>query len=120
MLTRPVLVYDGLCGFCRGWVDRLERWGLEGVDLIPSQRRSERTDLPDISDARVDQEMVLVLPDQRVLGGGAAMSEVWRRVPRLRLIGLLLMLPGISTLRDIVYRWVAARRKRESCELPAR
>jgi len=120
MLTRPVLVYDGQCGYCRGWVSRLERWGLAGIDFVPSQRRTERADLPSLTDAQVDQEMVVVLPDRRVLGGGAALSEVWGRVPRLRLIARLLALPGISVLRDFGYRWVAGRRKRDSCELPAR
>jgi predicted DCC family thiol-disulfide oxidoreductase YuxK len=120
MLTRPVLVYDGQCGFCRDWVSRLERWGLRGMDLLPSQRRQERGDLPSLSDDQVDREMVVVLPDRRVLGGGAAMGEVWGRVPRLRLIAMLLSLPGISVLRDAGYRWVAARRKRDGCEVPAR
>lgn len=120
MLTRPVLVYDGLCGFCRAWVSRLERWGLDGMDLLPSQRRNERSDLPELSDDQVDQEMVVVLPDHRVLGGGAALGEVWGRVPRLRLIATVLALPGISALRDVAYRWVAARRKRDGCEVPAR
>lgn len=118
MLSRPVLVYDGFCGFCRRWVERLERWGLTGVELIPSQRRGERSDLPAISDAQVDREMILVLPDGRVLGGGQAMSALWRRVPRLKLIAWLLALPGISLLRDLGYRWVAARRRREACALP--
>jgi predicted DCC family thiol-disulfide oxidoreductase YuxK len=117
MLTRPVLVYDGLCGFCRRWVERLERWGLKGMDLLPAQRRNERADLPYISDAQVDQEMVVVLQDRRVLGGGEAMTEVWGRVPRLRVLALLLGLPGVSMLRDAGYRWVAARRKRDSCDL---
>lgn len=120
MLTRPVLVYDGQCGFCLDWVGRLERWGLRGMDLLPSQRRKERTDLPLLSDEQVDREMVVVLPDLRVLGGGAALREVWGRVPRLRFIAIVLSLPGISALRDIGYRWVAARRKRGTCEAPAR
>jgi predicted DCC family thiol-disulfide oxidoreductase YuxK len=120
MLTRPVLVYDGQCGFCRDWVSRLERWGLRGMDLLPSQDRNQRTDLPFLSDDQVDREMVVVLPDQRVLGGGAAMREVWWRVPRLRFIAMLLSLPGLTALRDIGYRWVAARRKRDTCAMPAR
>ena len=120
MLTRPVLVYDGACGFCRNWVTRLERWGLRGMDLVPSQRRNERRDLPVLSDDQVDREMVVVLPDNRVLGGGAAMGEVWSRVPRLRFVARLLSLPGISALRDAGYRWVAARRKHDRCEVPAR
>ncbi len=120
MLTRPVLVYDGFCGFCRRWVDRLERWGLRGVDLVPSQHRQERSDLPVISDDQVDREMVMVLPDGRVLGGGDAMSALWRLVPRLRVVAWLLGLPGISRLRDLGYRWVAARRRRGACALPSR
>jgi predicted DCC family thiol-disulfide oxidoreductase YuxK len=90
------------------------------MDLLPSQRRQERGDLPFLSDDQVDREMVVVLPDRRVLGGGAAMGEVWGRVPRLRLIAMLLSLPGVSVLRDAGYRWVAARRKRDACEVPAR
>ena len=31
MLSRPVLLYDGSCGFCRRWVRRLRRWDRRGV-----------------------------------------------------------------------------------------
>lgn len=120
MLTRPVLVYDGLCGFCRGWVARLTRWGLTGVDLIPAEERHARVDLPAISDAQVDREMVLVLPDGRILGGGDALPDLYSRVPRLRPIAGLLRLPGVRTIRNAVYRWMAARRTRDACEIPSR
>ncbi|MGH7561643.1 MAG: thiol-disulfide oxidoreductase DCC family protein [Gemmatimonadales bacterium] len=120
MLTRPVLVYDGQCGFCRGWVVRLRRWGLRDVDLLPASDRHDKPGIPPLREEQVDREMVLVLTDGKVLGGGDALPELWGRVPRLRPIAWLLRLPGVRTLRNRIYARVASRRTRDACEVPAR
>jgi DCC1-like thiol-disulfide oxidoreductase len=51
MLTRPVLLYDGTCGFCRKWIDRLRRWDRVGrIDYVAYQQRAAVAGLPPITD----------------------------------------------------------------------
>ncbi len=116
MLTRPVLLYDGNCGFCIRWVDRIRHWDRHRrIQLVASQRRSEMPGLPDIADAALDREMHLVLPDLTVVSGGRAIREVVEFLPGGRALGLLLRVPGMPRVLDRGYAWVAARRHRLGC-----
>lgn len=116
MLSRPVLLFDGRCGFCRRWVARLRAWDRRGrIETLDGALRRERPELPPISDAAMDRAMQLVLPDGRVVGGGEALREVLRYLPGGPPLRLLLSLPGIRSVVDAGYAWVAARRHRSAC-----
>lgn len=116
MLTRPVLLYDGDCAFCREWVGRIRRWDHRAsIELLPARDRSTRSDLPPLDDADLDRAMHLVLPDGRVLAGGAAIPEVLRRLRGGALLRLPFLLPGIPLLTGWCYRRIAERRHRFGC-----
>ncbi len=115
-MERPVLLYDGGCGFCRDWVARLARLDRAGrIDALPAERRHDRPSLPSIPDEALDRAMHLVLPDGRVLAGARALPEILRRLPRWRLAAPLFGVPGVGWLADRVYAWVVARRHRFGC-----
>ena len=116
MLTRPVLLYDGNCGFCIRWVDRIRHWDRHRrIQLVASQRRHEVPGLPDISEAALDRAMHLVLPDLTVVSGGSAVRAVVEYLPGGHGLALLLRVPGMPKLLDRGYAWVAARRHRFGC-----
>jgi predicted DCC family thiol-disulfide oxidoreductase YuxK len=116
VLTRPVVLYDGECAFCRRWIDRLRRWDRAGrIDALPSAERHELTAMPPIDDTALDRAMHLVTPGGRVYAGGRAVAEVARYLPMGAVLHPLLRLPGISHLLDAGYRFVAARRHRPGC-----
>lgn len=116
MLTRPVVLYDGDCTFCRRWIERLRRWDRAGrIDTLPSSERHELAGIPPIDDASLDRAMHLVGPDGSVYAGGRAVAEVARYLPMGHLVYGVLRLPGISGLLDAGYRAVAARRHRAGC-----
>lgn len=116
MLSRPVLLFDGRCAFCRRWVARLRAWDRAGrIETLDGALRQSRPDLPPISDVAMDRAMQLVLPDGRVVGGGAALREAMRFLPGGAPLRLVLSLPGIRTGVDAGYAWVAARRHRVGC-----
>jgi predicted DCC family thiol-disulfide oxidoreductase YuxK len=120
VLNRPVLLYDGECGLCRRWVERLGRWDRAGaIDRVPFQRRAERPELPRIADAALERAMHLVLPGGEVLPGSHALPVLLGVVPGGRLLRALLRLPGAGLLADRAYRWVAARRHRLGCSSAA-
>lgn len=116
MLTRPVLLYDGDCAFCRKWVTRIRRRDPRAsIELLPSRDRRTRPDLPPLADADLERAMHLVLPDGRVLAGGAAIPEIVRRLRGGALLRLPFLVPGVPRLTGWLYRRIAERRHRLGC-----
>jgi predicted DCC family thiol-disulfide oxidoreductase YuxK len=109
-VTRPTLIYDGECGFCRTWVDRVRRWDREQrLVLLPLQ---ERTRVPafGIPLPALAAAMHLVLPDGRVLTGADAAPELLRLLPGKRWLAPLFAIPGVLPVARRVYAWIARRR----------
>jgi predicted DCC family thiol-disulfide oxidoreductase YuxK len=116
VLTRPVLLYDGDCGFCLTWVGRLTRWDMRhAIDYVPSRDRGKVSGLPAISDERLDRAMHLVLPNGEVHAGAQALPHILPLLPGGRLLAPLLKLPGAQSLADQLYAWIASRRHRLGC-----
>ena len=116
MLSRPVLLYDGNCGFCRRWVRRLQRWDRgAAIDYVAAADRGAVAGLPPLSDAALDRAMHLVTRDGQVCAGARALTPLLPILPGGRLLVPLMSLPGVQLLADRVYAWVAARRHRFGC-----
>lgn len=105
----PTLIFDGSCGFCRRWVDRVRRWDRRGaVQYLPMQ--DERA--PQVSGRPRDalqQAAHFVRGDGAVFAGAAAARELFRVLPGGKAAAALLGLPGVAPLAARVYRWVARR-----------
>jgi predicted DCC family thiol-disulfide oxidoreductase YuxK len=116
VLSRPVLLYDGDCGFCRRWVRRLQRWDRRRViDYVAAADRGAVAGLPPLSDAALEGAMHLVTRDGRVYAGARALPSLLPLLPGGRPLALLMRVPGVQPLADRVYAWVAARRHRFGC-----
>lgn len=116
MLSGPVLLFDGGCGFCRTWVNRLARWDRRGrIRLVPSQSRTSVEGLPHIDDAALDQAMHFVTPDGRVYRGARALPAMLRYLRGGALLRPLLFLPGVLPAADRIYDRIAANRHRLGC-----
>ncbi|HYG22365.1 MAG TPA: DCC1-like thiol-disulfide oxidoreductase family protein [Verrucomicrobiae bacterium] len=70
--SRPVLIYDGECGFCRRWIQRWRRATGAGVDYLPSQGREVAERFPEIPAAQFDEAVHLVSIDGSVSRGAEA------------------------------------------------
>lgn len=108
-MKRPVLIYDGDCGFCRRWVRRWER-ALEGrVDALSSREAGPR--FPSLPRAALSQALHLVEPDGRVSRGAEAVFRALSYAPGR---GLALRLyersPAFARASESVYAFLAARR----------
>ena len=113
MLTRPVLLYDGTCGFCVRWIDRLRRWDRSSrIEYVPYQRRGAVARLPSISDDALDHAVHLVAPDGRVSAGARVLPPLLDHLPAGRLLKPFVRIPGVLWLGSRAYGWVAARRHR--------
>lgn len=113
--ARYALLYDGECGFCRTWVERVRRRDREGrIEPIPFQRVDSKR--YGIRRADLEEAMHLVAPDGRVWRGAAAAREVLRLLPGWRWASYALRIPGALAIAERVYRWIARRRHAIPCE----
>ena len=119
--VRPALLYDADCGFCTrsaGLASRLsldvEVAALQSVDLTALG----------VSPRRARAEIPFVGSDGSVRYGHAAIAAALRTGPLpLRLVGALLVFPGVGAVGRLVYRWVSRHRHQlpggtSACVLP--
>jgi predicted DCC family thiol-disulfide oxidoreductase YuxK len=123
LLSRPVLLFDGQCGFCRQWVARLRRWDRRGViQTLAGAERDTLPGLPPISDQSLDRAMQFVTPDGRVYPGARALPVLLPYLPGGRILAPAFRVPGVQAVADRLYAWISARRHRfgcgERCALP--
>ncbi len=123
------VLYDGQCPLCLKSVGVLKR--LDWFHRLTYVNARERARLP-LSDAPLDpdrllQEMHVLTPDgRRLYHGFAALRWMAWRLPLLWPIAPLLYIPGVPSLGQRLYLWVARNRFRlvpchgGVCTLPPR
>jgi len=110
--AKPLLVYDGDCGFCRTWVARWRRLLGPHVDYEELQTAGAR--FPIIPRSRFRRSVQLILPDGEVFEGAEAVFRTLALAPghpRQRLwLALYQNVPGARPVFEQGYRWVAEHR----------
>jgi predicted DCC family thiol-disulfide oxidoreductase YuxK len=107
--TKPTLVYDGACGFCRLWVERWRRLTGDRVSYVAYQEAAGA--FPGIPPERFAEAVHLVEPDGRVTRGAEAVFRTLAVAPgRGWLLGLYRRCPGFAPAAEAGYRFVAAHR----------
>lgn len=107
---RGEVYYDAECAFCtRG----ATRWGgifeKRGFRWQPLQTPGTPAHTG-ASEAELRAEMKLRFVDGRVIGGATAWAVLFRTVWYLWPLGMAMDLPGVKTLSETVYRWIAHNR----------
>lgn len=107
--SRPVLVFDGKCGFCRIWI-AYWKWITGGrIDYAPSQQVRDR--YRQIPPDDFSKSVQLVQPDGTVLRGARAVFETFNYSPGHRwLLWLYSHIPLIAAITEWGYKLVAAHR----------
>ena len=111
-VERPLLIFDGHCGFCRRTVARMQEITGERVDYAPSQEVG--ADFPSILPEEFGREVKLVETDGRVYGGAEAVCRLifdggrspWSGVP----LWAYRKVPGVRRIGDTGYHFVATHR----------
>ncbi|CAL9347404.1 hypothetical protein SUDANB176_00401 [Streptomyces sp. enrichment culture] len=122
MRIRPVLVFDGDCGFCTGSVRFIERVVRPRCEAVPWQQ----ADLAalGVTRERARHEALWVTPPGRVYGGAQAVAKLLLSAGGAwTLAGALLALPPMRWAAHAVYRLVANNRRHlpggpAGCALP--
>jgi predicted DCC family thiol-disulfide oxidoreductase YuxK len=106
---RPVLVFDGDCGFCRWWIARWRRATAGKVEYAPYQEAAAR--FPEIPLEAFRRSVQLVEPDGRVTSGAEAVFRALAAAPgRGGPLWIYRQAPGAASAAEAFYRLVAANR----------
>jgi predicted DCC family thiol-disulfide oxidoreductase YuxK len=103
---RPVLVYDGACGFCTRSVEA----AISRLDAVVDYEPYQTTDLGalGISEAEASHSLQWVARNGRIGQGSAAVARLLMASGGLFApLGRLLLVPPVSWLAELVYRAVA-------------
>jgi len=112
---RPVLIFDGECGFCRFWATRWQGATGEAIEYRASQEVAG--EYPSIPAGAFEEAVQWVeapedeTGEPRVKSGADAVWEVLRRAGfAWRLLAWLMTLPGVMPQARRAYRFVAGHR----------
>ena len=103
--SKPLLVYDNDCDFCRYWIAQWQHITGDRVDYAPFQEVA--AEFPDIPLSAFENSVQLILQNGTVLSGAAA---VLRALNNGFFLWCYNRLPGFAGVSEGVYRLVAQHR----------
>jgi predicted DCC family thiol-disulfide oxidoreductase YuxK len=108
--ARPILIFDGTCGFCRRWIERWRAVLGDRVEIVPYQDILDR--FPDIPAERFAEAVHFYEPQSDRWSRGA--EAVFRSLAYAEghgwALALYRNLPGFAAVSEWIYRRVAAHR----------
>jgi predicted DCC family thiol-disulfide oxidoreductase YuxK len=122
--NRALVIYDGMCEFCRaqiGLLKCLDLWGVLQFESLHSERIS--SEFPMISHEDLLKRMYVVSSDHFIYGGADAVKYISRKLILLWPIALLLHIPYTMPLWNMMYDFIARNRYRiagkctDSCKI---
>ncbi len=109
MPDKPLLIFDGHCGFCRIWIQYWNQVTGMQVDYAPSQEVGAR--YPEIPPEKFSESVQLVMPEGEVISGARAVYTLLTFAPGMTwVLWLYNHLPGFGALSEGCYRLIAAHR----------
>ena len=97
-MNKPVLIYDGQCGFCKLWIEYFKRRTGYRIEYATSQ--DVGANYPFIARDQFDSAVQLVYPDGTYVSGAEAVFRALQ-IP---------WIPGIRSVAEFAYRIVAEHR----------
>jgi predicted DCC family thiol-disulfide oxidoreductase YuxK len=116
--SRPTVVFDGGCSFCRRQELRIRRLDWRGTFATRAYDDAV-LDWPEVGRGSLGDGLRVRFPDGSVTVGIDAVRSVAVRLPVTALPALLLWVPGLHRLGAIAYGMVARRRRRDGSDEPA-
>lgn len=120
-----IILFDGLCNLCNGWVNFVIDHDSEGKFRFASlQSETGRRILLEYElPAKFLDSIVLIEDGRRFLYSTSILRTVGRLDGIWSMLFVFRVIP--ATIRDWIYRWVASRRyqwfgKRQTCRIPTR
>lgn len=120
--SAPVLIFDGDCGFCTTTANWIKKNSKVALEIAPYQW----TELGQygLTTEEAAAKVQVVVGD-KVFAGHYCMSKLLLIQPNilLKLVGAVMVLPGLDSISARVYEWIAANRQKlpggtPACKLP--
>jgi len=107
--AKPIMLYDGDCGFCRSWI---ERWSkMTGAHVAYEEYQKALARYPGLSEERCSQAVQLVMPDGSVFSGAHAVFKALAVSGRLAfLLWGYEKMPLFGNISERIYGFIAHRR----------
>ena len=120
--AKPVLIFDGDCGFCTTTANWIEKNSLIPVEIQPYQWAT----LADYGLTETEAaDKVQLIADGKIFAGHHCMAKLMLIQPNLLLkfVGAVMVMPGIDPISAKVYAWFAANRHKlpggtAACKMP--
>jgi len=107
--NKPLLVYDGACGYCLRWIHRWQRTMGDRIDYAPFQDVADQ--FPTIPRERFEQAVHLIEPNGRSSSGAEAVFRALSLSGRRRWpLAIYRFMPGAAHVTEAAYRFVANHR----------
>ena len=107
--SRPLLVYDGDCGFCGYWARYWQKLTGDSIEYRPYQEVAAR--YPAISQAEFQRAVQFIAPDgDRASGAEASFLTLSRARGKGYWLTLYRNLPGFAAVSEVAYAFIAAHR----------
>src|SRR5271168_409210 len=107
MRMNGVLVFDGRCGMCTRAVNRLVRLDRTGNLRVEPFQAPGIADRLGVPDERLSESAWWLDASGVVFSGAAAMNAALSAALGTRLPFWFYRLPGVGSVQNTVYRWVA-------------
>lgn len=108
-MKRPILIYDGDCGFCVFWIERWKKITHERVEYAPYQEAAPN--FPQIPLKDFKKAIKLILPSGRVFSGAHAVFYALAVVPEKRwMLWVYRKIPSAAIFTELFYMLVAGNR----------
>ena len=101
-VSKPLLIFDGRCGFCRIWIEYWKKITGDRVAYAPSQEIGG--EYPQIPGDAYRESVQLVRPDGSVASGARAVFETLGKERIYESV------PGLAPVTEAAYRAIAAHR----------
>lgn len=121
--TKPVVVYDGDCHFCRKQIQRFKaRDSGKTFEYCPRQTEGIEERFPKLAEDDFNTGMRLVHPNGEVSVGADAVYQIAIHLRGYKYLAWLYQVPVAHQIARATYAWIAAHRMKlagscdESCE----
>src|SRR4051794_13222682 len=106
---KPLLIFDGRCGFCRIWIEYWKQITGDNLDYEASQEAGPQN--PQINREDFSRSVQLVLPSGEVLSGARAVYRTLAYDPSRRwYLQAWEHVPGSAAMSEAAYRLIASHR----------
>jgi lipase maturation factor 1 len=109
--AKPLMIFDGDCGFCRIWIRRWQHITGDRLDYLPFQDSSIAARFPEITRAQLETAVHFIQPDGTVYSGAEAAFRALALNPQEHwLLDWYIHSPIFSRTSERAYRFVADHR----------